>query len=125
MLARRGGSAVKLSLPAFVAVSVAAFPALGKPLFTPPAGVVGTATAACLVQNVSTKPADVSAIIRNQDGGAILGHEDTVPAGAVLTFVSADNDFGVYCEFEGLRKGVRGYLHVYDGTTVTLLPAVK
>jgi hypothetical protein len=43
----------------------------------------------------------------------------------VVTFVSADQDYGFYCEFEGLGKGVRGYMHVYDGTTLLVLPAAK
>jgi hypothetical protein len=120
---------VKLIALAFSAALAAplAFvaPAAAKPLFTPPVGVNGTATAACVVQNVTTKARSVSAVIRDQSGGQILAHEESVPAGAVVTFVSADQDYGFYCEFEGLGKGVRGYMHVYDGTTLLVLPAAK
>jgi hypothetical protein len=116
---------VKLAPLAFAALAIAAAPAAAKPLFTPPVGVNGTATAGCIAQNLTTKARNVSAILRNQDGTALMAHEDVVPPGAVLTFVSGDSDFGFYCEFEGLGKGVRGYMHVYDSTTLGLYPATK
>ena len=116
---------MKLAPLAFAALALAAAPAAARPLFTPPVGVAGTATAACMAQNVSTKPRNVSAILRNQDGTALMAHEDVVPPGAVLAFVAGDADFGFYCEFEGLGKGVRGYMHVYDSTTLGLYPATK
>lgn len=116
---------MKLAPLAFAALALAAAPATAKPLFTPPVGVVGTATAACVAQNLTTKPRSVSATLRNQDGTALLSDDVAVPAGAVVTLVSGDEDYGFYCEFEGLGKGVRGYLHVYDGNTLGLYPATK
>jgi hypothetical protein len=35
-------------------------------------------------------------------------------------------NFGVYCQFDGLNKKLRGFLHVHDGDqTLLLQPAVK
>jgi hypothetical protein len=117
---------VKLAPLAFsAALALGSAPAAAKPLFTPPVGVNATATAACMVQNVTAKARTVSAILRDQDGTALMAHEDVVLPGAVLTFVSGDSDFGFYCEFAGLGKGVRGYMHVYDSTTLGLYPATK
>jgi hypothetical protein len=116
---------VKLAPLAFAAIALGSAPAAAKPLFTPPVGVSGTATAGCIAQNLTTKPRNVGATLRNQDGTALMAHEDVVPPGAVLTFVAGDADFGFYCEFDGLGKGVRGYIHVYDSNTLGLYPATK
>jgi hypothetical protein len=118
---------VKAVLLAFLAslALAAAAPAGAKPLFTPPVAITGTVVATCVIQNVSAKARTVTATMHDSSGGVIETYTNSVAPGQVLTFVSATMDFGVYCGFDGLTKGVRGFVNVFDGTVITILPTLK
>lgn len=94
--------------------------------YTPPAAAGGTASAGCLVQNVGSKSRTVTATLRDQGGAALDSATVDVAPGEVLTLAATTQQFGVYCEFEGLNRSVRGFLDVNDGGTILLLlPAGK
>lgn len=82
---------------------------------------------ACLVQNVTSKERTVTATLRGFTGAVIQSSTWTIPPGAAFEVVfTASFQPAVYCEFEGLTRGVRGFLEVEPAggyTTTLLLPA--
>jgi len=96
------------------------------PSFTPPVGAGQNSSAGCLVQNLDAQTRTVTATLRDQGGSSLSTATVDVPPGAVLTLVNMSGAFGVYCEFEGLRRKVRGFVDVNDSTgTLLVLPAGK
>jgi hypothetical protein len=95
-------------------------------LSTPPAAVGGTSSLGCLVQSLDRKERLVTARLLDQNGLELDEQVAAVDPGAVVTIVnSAASSFGVYCQFEGLSKKLRGFLHLYGPDTSLLLPATK
>jgi hypothetical protein len=94
--------------------------------FTPPVSADMAESAGCLVQNLDTRPRTVTATLRGQDGASLDTATVEVAPGAVSTLAATTGQFGVYCEFQGLRRRVRGFVNVNDGaTTLLVLPAGK
>jgi hypothetical protein len=119
---------MSLRMACSLALLGAAAPAAAGTLATPPAAFESGNSLGCLVQNLDSKPRLVTARLVLQDG-SVLDEEVDLPiaAGAVVTVNSVVSpNFGVYCQFDGLNKKLRGFLHVHDGDqTLLLQPAVK
>jgi hypothetical protein len=98
-----------------VALAVPAAAHAGGPQYTPPTPI-GTTTMACVVQNVGSKPAEVSFAIRDSGGAFLTGTAFTIAPGTVDGGSLAGMIDSYYCEFSGLGKSVRGYLSTNAGT---------
>lgn len=115
------------SLGAFtLTLFLAAAAHAAKASFTPPVGADNAESAGCLVQNLDPQPRTVTATLRDQAGVSLDSGTAEVAPGAVLTLATTTGQFGVYCEFQGLSRRVRGFVNVNDGaTTLLMLPAGK
>jgi hypothetical protein len=109
-----------------LAIAFSAAVADAKPSFTPPVSATAGAIIDCTVQNVGTKPRTVNVVARGNDGAQIAFGEVEVAPGAVRAVVTAGPGDDTYCEFEGLTRTVRGFIHVIDDVATTvLLPAIR
>lgn len=115
---------VAFLLPALLAAAAPA--AAGSLLSTPPLRA-DTADVDCMVLHLGSE--DGSAIGRLKNGlGAVVDGGSPYPIYPGLNNpASATNATGYfYCEFEGLAKGMRGYISLEEGDqTVLMLPASR
>lgn len=119
-----------LALQLALALPCLAGPASSATRSTPPASNAADTSLACFVQNLDTRDRVVTARIFDQGGNLLDEQTATVPgrsSSTLVGFTSGEVQFGAWCEFDGLSRKVRGFLHVYGGTvgTVQLLPAGK
>jgi hypothetical protein len=118
----------RIALPFALSLLGFAASASAGTLTSPPAALETGSVIGCLVQNLDSKQREVTARLVLADG-SVLDEEVDLPVlpGAVLTVNSvASPNFGVYCQFEGLNKKLRGFLHLQEGDqTILLLPAAK
>jgi hypothetical protein len=119
-----------LALPFALALPCLAGPASAATRSTPPASNAADTALACFVQNLDTRDHVVTARIFDQLGNQLDEQTATVPGRSSVTLIgfnAGDVQFGAWCEFEGLSRKVRGFLHIHGATlgTVQLLPAGK
>jgi hypothetical protein len=103
-----------VSLIAFVAAATPA--AAGGVLVTPPVFADTAGHVVCMVQNLTGEYAGVTGRLRDVDADVVSeGIDVPIPPG-VGSAASEPNATGVfYCEFEGLGKGLRGFISLNDG----------
>jgi len=81
----------------------------------------------CVVQNRGKTPRTVTATLRDAGGAALTSFSLETPPGLTIELVSTSAfQIGVYCEFDGTSRKVRGFLQVQPfggGTTLLSLPA--
>lgn len=98
----------------------------GSVLVTPPA-LLNNDTVVCVVSFLGVESTSGTATLRNSAGALVSGGEPSAIDPGLSSLASAGLVSGwYYCTFEGLRKGMRGYLVVNEGGQSTLvLPASR
>jgi hypothetical protein len=101
--------------------------AAGGVVTTPPVFVSAAGTLVCLVQNLTGEYAGVTGRVRDSDALVVSENIDTpIPPGIGSAASNGSTIGALYCEFEGLKNGLRGFLSLNDGGhTVVLLPASR
>jgi hypothetical protein len=117
---------LRLALAALVLELALASPGAAATSISPPVHN-DTDRVGCVIQNRGKTPRTVTATLRDAAGSEINSFSfETTPGLAVeLVFTSAFQ-IGVYCEFQGTSRKVRGFLQVQPaggGTTLLLAPA--
>jgi hypothetical protein len=114
-----------VSMVAFLAGSAPA--AAGSVLVTPPVFADTAGLVACVVQNLTGEYVAGAGRLRDVDSDIIDESTDTpIPPG--VGFVASEaNATGVfYCEFDGLGKGLRGFITLNDGgQSQIVLPTIR
>lgn len=117
----------RFALASVLALLAGAAPAAaGGALFTPTVSV-SSADVYCVVQNVGLETASVTARLHN-GSGAVVDQTAGYPIYTGVNSPAADLDATgwFYCSFEGLGKGLRGFIVVNEsGQTVLLVPASR
>jgi hypothetical protein len=115
-------------LAAVVLALVLSFPAVASAVALTPPVHNDTDRVGCVAQNRGKTPRTVTATLRDAAGVAIGSPFSLeIPPGLAIELVSTSAfQIGVYCEFEGTSRKVRGFLQVQPlggGTTLLSLPA--
>jgi hypothetical protein len=121
----RPNTMVRATLLLLLTLLTAAPASAGGVLATPPVWAFD-ATVLCGVQNLGDEPASVVGSLRDSTGNVLSGNTVTVEPGYVPV-AAADEVTGYrYCTFEGLTKGLRGYIMVVEsGSSTLVLPATR
>lgn len=114
-----------VSLVAFLAGAAPA--AAGSVLVTPPVFADTAGLVACIVQNLTGEYVGASGRQRDSDAAIVDENFDAPIPPGVGSVASEANATGVfYCEFDGLGKGLRGFIHLNDGgQSQIVLPASR
>jgi hypothetical protein len=98
----------------------------GSVLVTPPA-LVSNDSVICVVSFLGDESTTATATLRDASGGLVSGGEPhAIDPGLSSPATAGPVSGWYYCTFEGLRKGMRGYLVVNEGGQSTLvLPASR
>ena len=117
----------------FACVSMAAFLAGAAPasaggmLVTPPVFADTAGLVACMVQNLTGEYVSGSGRLRDADAEIVAQSSDSpIPPGVGFVASEANATGAFYCEFDGLGKGLRGFITLNDGGQSQLvLPTIR
>lgn len=117
---------IRAPLLLLLALLAAAPASAGGALSTPPVWAQG-ATVLCLVQNLGAGPVTVVGSLRYSDGSVASSNSVAVDPGSIPVAAQDDVTGYRYCAFEGLTKGVRGYVMVVESGSSSrlVLPASR